>query len=110
MIVQAITDTTQDIVKNAQKVNELADKSKSVEEELDGSVGTMNKMIEKIEEIISGYIENSNVINTILSDIDTINDSSAENKKAVEDMSILTRQMYDMSEKLYKMLKSYKTR
>ena len=110
VIVQAITDTTQDIVKNAQKVNELADKSKSVEEELDGSVGTMNKMIEKIEEIISGYIENSNVINTILSDIDTINDSSAENKKAVEDMSILTRQMYDMSEKLYKMLESYKTR
>jgi len=76
--------------------------------------------VAKIEKEVYGKEKNSLSIyfdQKFLAEIDAVinlirycNDSSAENKKVVEEMSILTKQIYDMSEKLYKMPESYKTR
>lgn len=108
VIVQAITDTTDQITKNAQKAESLAQNSTEVEIAIESSVENMQAAISDIEKIINGYIQNSESTNEIIEEIDQINHISGENARSVEEIAGATEHMAQMTAKLTALLNAYK--
>ncbi len=108
VIVQAISDTTEQITQNADKANILAKNSSAVEKDIDESVNNMQVAIEDIENIINGYIKNSESTNEIIAEIDKINHISGENARSVEEIASATDHMAQMTAKLTHLLEEYK--
>lgn len=109
VILQSISDTTEQITQNAEKANSLSVESNEVEQNIQNSVDKMQISIEDIDRIISGYIQNSNSTKEVISEIEKINAISSENTRSVEEIASATEHMAKMAGKLDNLLKSYKT-
>ncbi len=109
VIVQSISDTTEQITQNAKNASSLAEKSSEVEHDIDESVDNMQNAITDIEKIINGYIQNADSTNLIISETEEINKLSSENARSVEEIASASDHMSQMSIKLTDMLAKYKT-
>jgi len=96
------------MIDNSKKADTLAIKSNEVEQNIDQSVNNMQNTISDIENIINGYIKNTESTNIILTEIDKINDLSLENKQSVNNIVDKTNHMTKMSIELTKLLEQYK--
>ena len=108
IIVQSISDTSEQITRNADLANALANKSNEAEDEIDESVGKMQKAIADIENIIHGYIKNAESTNEIILKINDVNHLSNENARSVEEIASASKHMSQMSIKLSTLLEQYK--
>lgn len=108
IILQSISDTTQQITINAKNACVLAENSVEVEHDIDESVDNMQLTIEDIEKIIDGYINNASSTNEIIKEIEVINKLSSENARSVEEISGAAEHMSNMSYKLSNLLEQYK--
>ncbi len=108
VIVQAISDTTEQITSNALKAEVLAKNSTSVEENIGKSVENVQNAISDIENIINGYVENTETTNGIITEIGAVHQLSSDNAKSVEEISSAASHMMNMSSKLSDLLNQYK--
>ena len=108
VIVQSISDTTDQITQNAKKATILADNSSEVELDIGQSVSKMQDAIVDIEKIINGYVENTDDTNIIIKEIEEINNLSSDNARSVEEIAGATDHMSQMSVKLSNLLDEYK--
>jgi len=108
VIIQEISDTTEQINTNAKKADTLAKEAKDVEQGIDGNVDQMNDAINKIENIINGYVQNADATNDILKEIENIHIISSDNARSVEEIAGAAEHMAQMSVKLSSLLDSYK--
>lgn len=108
VIVQSISDATEEITANADKANLLSEKSQEVEQVIDNSVDEMQSTILDIENIINGYIKNADTTKTIIAEIETINELSSDNAKRVEEIASTATHMSQMSRELTGILDVYK--
>lgn len=109
IIVQSISDTTEQITQNAKSADNLAKNSSEVEADIEKSVNDMQNAIKDIENIINGYVENSQSTNEIISEIEKVNTISSENTRSVEEISAATDHLAQMTSKLTALLEEYKT-
>ena len=109
VIVQAISDTTEQITDNAKKATILANNSTEVEHDIDQSVDSMQEAIIDIENIINGYVKNADSTNTIIKEIEEISHLSSDNARSVEEIASAADHMSQMSVKLSSLLNQYKT-
>ena len=108
VIVQAIMDTTEQISSNAKNTIKLADTSNEVEAKVEESVGDMKKVIEDIEQIINGYVNNADMTKTMIGNVEQINHLSSENARSVEEIASASDHMSQMSNKLSDLLGQFK--
>ena len=109
VIVQSISDTTEQITGNAKKATILASNSSEVEHDIDQSVDSMQGAIIDIENIINGYVQNADSTNTIIKEIEEISHLSSDNARSVEEIASAADHMSQMSVKLSSLLNQYKT-
>ena len=108
VIVQAISDTTDAMTTSAKKATIMADQSSSAEQSLAGSVDEVKEAMVSIEEMISGYVNNAETTNTIVNEIEQINELSSDNARSVEEIASASDHMSQMSIKLTNLLDQYK--
>jgi len=108
VIIQAISDTTEQITQNAKKATSLASNANEVEQGLDSSVDQMNSAINEVENIINGYIKNADATSNILKEMENIHLFSSENARSVEEIAGAAEHMAQMSVSLSTLLDSYK--
>ncbi len=108
VIVQSISNTTEQITQNAKKATILADTSTEVEHEIDQSVDNMQSAIADIEDIINGYVQNADSANVIIEEIESINELSSDNARSVEEIASAADHMSQMAAKLSNLLEQYK--
>ncbi len=108
VIIQSISDTTEQINTNAKKATLLASNANEVERGIDQNVDQMNSAINEIENIINGYIQNADATNNILKEMENIHSFSSENARSVEEIASAAEHMAQMSVSLSSLLDSYK--
>jgi methyl-accepting chemotaxis protein len=108
VIIQTISDTTEQININSTKANGLATKANEVENGIDQNVNEMKEAIQKIENIINGYAQNADAINKIIEETEHIQHISSDNARSVEEIASAAEHMAEMSVKLSSLLDSYK--
>ncbi len=108
VIIQAISNITEQITLNAKKAEGLAKKADEVENGIDKNVDHMKDAIEKIEGIINGYVQNADATNDIIGEIENIHHISSDNARSVEEIASAAEHMAQMSVKLSSLLESYK--
>ena len=109
IIVQSISDTTEQINANSKKASQLAKNSTEVEKDIDESVDNMQHAISDIENIINGYVSNADATNVIITEVEKLNILSSDNARSVEEIAGAAEHMSQMSIKLTNLLSSYKT-
>ncbi len=109
VIVQSISDTTEQITLNVKKATTLAETSSEVESEIDQSVNNMKEAISDIENIINGYVKNADATKIIITEIEEINQLSSDNARSVEEIASASDHMSQMSVKLTNLLDQYKS-
>ncbi len=108
IIIQSISDTTEQINKNAKKATTLALNANEVEQGIDQNVDQMQNSINEIEKIINGYIKNADATNKILKKIENIHRFSSDNARSVEEIVNASKHMAQMSVNLSSLLERYK--
>ena len=108
VIVQSVSDSTEQITNNAKKATILAQTSSEVESEIDQSVDSMKEAIADIENIINGYVNNADATNTIITEIEEINHLSSDNARSVEEIASAADHMSQMAIRLTNLLDQYK--
>lgn len=108
VIVQSISNTTEQITQNSQNASILANNSSEVEDDIGQSVTIMQNTIIDIEKIINGYVRNAEATNNIILEIEGINNLASENARSVEEISEAAKHMSQMSSKLTILLNQYK--
>jgi len=108
VVVQAISDATEQITHNAKKAKALAETSSDVEQEIDQSVDTVQESIADIENIINGYVQNADIAKTIITEIEKVNHLSSDNARSVEEIASAADHMSQMAVKLTDLLNQYK--
>jgi len=108
VIVQSISDSTDQITSNAKKATILAQTSSEVEHEIDQSVDNMQNAISDIENIINGYVKNAESTNIIITEIEEISHLSSDNARSVEEIASAADHMSQMAVKLSDLLEQYK--
>lgn len=108
VIVQSISNTTEQITQNSQNASILANNSSEVEDDIGQGVTIMQNTIIDIEKIINGYVRNAEATNNIILEIEGINNLASENARSVEEISEAAKHMSQMSSKLTILLNQYK--
>jgi len=109
IIIQAVNDVSEQMLHNAQNIQELSNISTSVEEELNETVATMDKTntLAKISAKSAKEID----IHTsdMLVKIEHINEMSKLNESSIDALSVMADKLYGSSDELHTKLSTFKT-
>nr|WP_024955434.1 methyl-accepting chemotaxis protein [Sulfurospirillum arcachonense] len=108
VIVQAITDSSEQMNSNSQEIQQLTTISQDVENTILSTVEVMNKSSELNDLNVKDYIHTSNQVEEIVSEIEQINQLSTENTRSVEEVSGASEHLNNLTEKLNTTLSKFK--
>lgn len=108
-VVESIVDATKEMEKNTETAKELADSSKSVENKINESIGTMQGATAMVEELVQKSISNTKSTEDILKKIDEISEISSANAKSVEEIAAAADHLHVMAEGLKNKLEVFNT-
>ncbi len=109
VIVQSITDASEAISINSIAIEKLSGDAVTAQKEISNSVAVMDNAVEKVDEMVEGYISNSKDIQTMIDKVEVVNTLSNSNAKSVEEIASASEHLSSMTEKLNNLLASYKT-
>ncbi len=109
VIVQSVMDTSEQISENAIKIGELSENAQNVESEIDDSVKSMELSLEKVDNTVQGYIDNSKTIDHMINQVEKINELSSHNASSVEDIAKASDNLSEMTSQLNQLLNEYRT-
>jgi methyl-accepting chemotaxis protein len=109
IIVQSITDTSDQIEQNAKAIEQLSSEAHVVESDITQSVHVMETSLENVNQTVNGYIENSKTVQHMISKVETIDELSNHNTKSVGNISSSSEKLLEMTATLEQMLEQYKT-
>jgi len=109
VIVQSVIDASEHISLNAKEIEKLSDYANSAESEINVSVESIERSIVQVDETVSGYISNSQTVQSMIAKVKNIESISSENRKSVDDITQASANMSQMTEKLNNMLEEYRT-
>jgi len=109
VIVQAISNASEQMCSNSKDIQNLTGIAQNVEHEIGTTTTVMQNAIMMNEKMISDYVSTGENIDTIVSKIVTINEFSSENARSVEEIASASEHLNSMTEKLSVTLSQFKT-
>jgi len=109
VIVQAISNASDQMSKNSKDIQQLTGFAHNVEQEIITTSTVMGNAIEINEKMMNDYIVTGKNIDQIVTKIVHINEFSSENARSVEEIASASEHLNDMTEKLNMTLNQFKT-
>ncbi len=109
VIVQSVIDASDNISRNAKAIEKLSGDASDTENEINISVESIERSIVQVDETVTGYINNSKTVESMIIKVSEIEEISTENKKSMDDISNASSKLTQMTINLNNMLKGYKT-
>jgi len=109
VIVQSITDASDAISINSTAIEKLSGDAVTAQNEISNSVAVMDKAVDKVDDMVQGYISNSKDIQTMIDKVEVVNTLSNANAKSVEEIASASDHLSSMTAQLNDLLSSYKT-
>ena len=100
IIVQAITDSSEQMNKNSVSIQELAQISAGVEEKINMTVKIMHEATKVSDRTVEDFQSTGKMVVSIASEVNSVNDIVAENARSVEEISSAAEHLSDMTEQL----------
>ena len=109
VIVQAISDSSEQMSANSEKIEALAHNALDVEKKIKETFTIINLATKASESTVDSYLKTGEDIREIMKDISQINKISAENSRSVEEISAAAEHLNRMTEDLNGKLNEFKT-
>jgi len=109
VIVQSVIDASDNISRNAKAIEKLSGDASNTESEINISMESIDRSIIQVDETVTGYINNSKTVESMIHKVSEIEEISTENKRSVDDISNASSKLTQMTINLNNMLKGYKT-
>jgi len=109
VIVQAITDSSQQMNDNSEEVQELSTIAQEVEAKINTTVELMDYATKLNDKTVGDYIQTGNKIDNIVNKIEEINTLSIDNTRSVEEIASASEHLNGITEKLNTILSKFKT-
>ncbi|MBE0496600.1 MAG: methyl-accepting chemotaxis protein [Campylobacterales bacterium] len=109
VIVQAVSDSSEQMTHNAKRVEELTHVASNVKEKITHMDGTMRHAIAMSDKTAQSYITNGDEIAQIIQGVSSINTLSMENARSVEEIASAAEHLNKMTEMLNSKLSEFRT-
>ncbi len=109
VIVQSVIDASEHITLNAKEIEKLSEYANNAESEINTSVESIERSIVQVDETVTGYISNSETVQSMIAKVNQIEAISSDNRKSVDEITEASAHMSKMTEKLNDMLEEYRT-
>ena len=109
VIVQSINDASENMSRNARRIENLSQSASQAETDINSSVDAIEVSISQVDETVNGYISNSKSVESMISKVSKIEHISSENKETIDEISSASSKLTDMSSGLNDLLKGYQT-
>ena len=109
IITQSVNDASEHMSTNAKAIEALSLNANEVEGEISSSVNAIEESITQVDETVTGYIDNSQTIATMVTKVSNIEKISQENQETVEEISQASATLMEMTNNLNDLLQGYKT-
>ena len=109
VIVQSVIDASEHISVNAKEIEKLSKYANSAESEINTSVESIERSIIQVDETVTGYISNSQTVESMIAKVGEIEAISSENRKSVDEITEASAHMSQMTVQLNNMLEEYRT-
>ncbi len=109
VIVQSIMDASEAIAINANAIENLSINAQTAQDEIASSVTIMDEAVTKVDNMVLGYISNSQDIQAMIDKVEVVNTLSISNAKSVEEIASASEHLASMTTQLNDLLASYKT-
>jgi methyl-accepting chemotaxis protein len=94
---------------NAKAIEALSQNANQVEGEISSSVIAIEESIGQVDETVTGYINNSQTIATMITKVGNIEKISQENQTTIEEISEASSNLMQMTNNLNNLLQGYRT-
>ena len=106
---QSVNDASGSMSSNAKAIEELSKKANETEHEISQSVHAIEESIVQVDETVTGYIQNSKTIESMVQKVTDIEKISEENQATIDEISNASSNLMDMTVNLNDLLQGYKT-
>ncbi len=100
IVVQSITDTSNQIQKNTQEIHSLASTSQDLESDMSEALHIINSAISGTSKTIQDYISTSDKMALMVEEITKINSLTQENVNSIQEVAKASEHLHSMTEKL----------
>ncbi len=108
VIVQAITDSSDQMNKNSENIQELANISALVEEKINTTVEIMNTATNVSDKTVDDFEKTGQMVEAITADINGANEIVSSNARSVEEIATATEQLNSMTDELNQKMHQFK--
>ncbi len=109
VITQSVNDASEHMSTNAKAIEALSQNASEVEQDINSSVHAIEESITQVDETVTGYIDNSKTIATMIEKVSSIEKISQENQSTVEEISDASANLKQMTDSLNDLLQGYRT-
>jgi len=109
VIVQGITDSSEQMTSNSQKVEELSTTASHVESKINELLNVMEITTRISDKTVENYLQTGNDITDMIGNISQINDISSQNARSVEEIASAAEHLNKMTEMLNLKLSEFRT-
>jgi methyl-accepting chemotaxis protein len=88
IIVQSISDLSEEMHRNSNEMARLGELSSSVQNQTSKTASEMNKTFGSIDEIVNRTLQNDRLLETILVEVESVRTLSASNARSVEEIAV----------------------
>ena len=108
VIVQSIMDISSQMEKNSQEIEELANVSQNIENNIDNVTEVMTTAVEANDDTTNNFIKTGNHIKTIRDEVIKIDEYSLKNSKSASEMSDASNHLLSLTNKLNSQIDRFK--
>ena len=109
VIVQSIGDASEAISENATEIEKLTVRANGVQSAISDSSTVMRDAVGKVDDMVSGYQDNTAQVGEMTHKIENIKELSTSNVRNVEEIASAADHLSGMTAKLNELLNSYKS-
>ena len=109
VVVQSVLESSEEINANAKKIEKLSDISNQLQNSIQSVVSVLSSAISSAGKSVQEYIQTSQRVNSIVGEMENINQVTAQNARSIEEVSSAIDQLNNMTEKLNNELMKFKS-
>ena len=109
VVVQAISDTSEQMNTNSAKMEKLIESASEVETDISETADVMNSATASSEKTVQDYIKTGNNIDTIVKNIEQAAQNTSSNARDIEEISSSAEHLNALTEELNTVLNKFKT-
>jgi len=109
VVVQAISDASEQMNANSQEMEQLIHSANKAEENINETSEIMNNATHSSEKTVQDYIDTGKRVDTIVEKMDVVNSNTTSNTRSIEEISSAAEHLSKLTEDLNLVLGKFKT-